>query len=501
VLEIGCGTGMILGALAPQCHRYVATDFSASIIDFLTAKVDSPGSPLAHVELHHRHADDLADFEPEGFDVVVLNSVVQYFPSVAYLRRVLQQAVRCVRPGGAVFVGDVRSLALLEAFHLHVELAHTPDGAPIDEVLDAVRRRAADEEELVVDPAFFAALAEELPMVERCDVRVKADPHDNEMTWFRFDAILRVAPDDRTEVEAYRLTWQPAMTADVLIGRLDLIDVDAVVVEGVPDRRLAPLLAVLEAGSDARSDRGAGLAAPELAAIGRDHGWDVRLSPCTDRPGAIDATFLRGAARGGRVAGRRVADRGAPLANDPLRAALTARLLPGVRMELARLPDHMAPTRFVVLDALPRLPNGKLDRSRLPDPFKVAQRRTRYVAPATPLEQLLADIFGEVTGVARVGTADDFFTELGGHSLLATRLVARLRTVLRCDVPLRLVFEAPTVAELAGVLADPTAAGERVARIADRVERLPDAELAAWLDVLTDGAIVGDLVGRWRTDG
>jgi hypothetical protein len=68
-------------------------------------------------------------------------------------------------------------------------------------------------------------------------------------------------------------------------------------------------------------------------------------------------------------------------------------------------------------------------------------------------------------------------------------------------VPLRLVFEAPTVAELAGVLADPTAAGERVARIADRVERLPDAELAAWLDGLTDGAIVGDLVGRWRTDG
>jgi hypothetical protein len=320
------------------------------------------------------------------------------------------------------------------------------------------------------------------------------------MTWFRFDAVLRVAPDDRPEFEARRVMWEPAMPADVLIARLDSIGADAVVVEGVTDRRLAPLLAVLESGSDARPDV-AGLTAPELTAIGRAHGWDVSVSPCADRPGAIDATFLRGAARDGRVTARRVPDRGVPLANDPLRAALTTRLLPGVRAELARLPEHMTPTRFVVLDALPRLPNGKLDRSRLPDPFKIAQRRTRYVAPTTPLEQLLADIFSDVTGVARVGVADDFFAELGGHSLLATRLVARLRSALRCDVPLRLVFEAPTVGELARVLAHATAVGERVAGIADRVERLPDAELAAWMNDLNGGAIVGDLVGRWRTDG
>jgi amino acid adenylation domain-containing protein len=501
VLEIGCGTGLILGPLAPDCDRYVGTDFSAPVIDLLATKV-AAGSPLAHVELHQRRADDLADFEGGGFDVVVLNSVVQYFPGVGYLRRVLEQAVRCVRPGGAVFVGDVRNLALLEAFHLQVELARAGDGAPIGEMLATVERRRADEEELLLEPGFFTALADEVPAIERCDIRVKGDRHDNEMTWFRYDAVLRTAPDRRPEVAAQRVEWQGGMTAAVLGDRLAVTAADAVVVEGVPDRRLAPLLTLLDDGQgtvDASGHRG--LTPADLEAVAAERGWDARLAPCADRPGWFDAAFLRGAARHGRVAGQRGPQRGGPLANDPLRAAVAALLLPGVRAELARLPDHLVPSRFLLLDAIPRLPNGKLDRYRLPDPFLVAERRTRYVDPADPLEQLLADVWSDVTGVGRVGTADDFFTELGGHSLLATRLVARLRAVLRCDVPLRLVFEAPTIAELARALMDSTPAGERVARLADRVERLSDAEVAAWLDGAADGDATAKFAGERRAHG
>ena len=86
---------------------------------------------------------------------MILNSVVQYFPSVAYLLRVLEGAVSATRSGGFVFVGDVRSLPLLEAFHTSVELAKADDALSLEELRQIIRKRVADEEELILDPAFF----------------------------------------------------------------------------------------------------------------------------------------------------------------------------------------------------------------------------------------------------------------------------------------------------------------------------------------------------------
>ena len=117
-----------------------------------------------------------------------------------------------------------------------------------------------------------------------------------------------------------------------------------------------------------------------------------------------------------------------------------------------KLPEYMVPAIYVELDALPLTPNGKVDRRSLPAPNPANQEAERkYVAPRTPIEELLAGIWADLLRIERVSIHDNFF-ELGGHSLLATQLISRAFRTFQVDLSVRTLFEAPTIAELAQVI-------------------------------------------------
>jgi amino acid adenylation domain-containing protein len=159
-------------------------------------------------------------------------------------------------------------------------------------------------------------------------------------------------------------------------------------------------------------------------------------------------------------------------------AKATAEVLRGHLLE--QLPEYMVPGTFVVRDSLPLTANGKIDRRALPDPEQEAAGRQRaYVAPGNPVEEQLAKIWGDVLGVERVGIEDNFF-DLGGHSLLATQVISRIRTTLDVQVPLRTIFETPTVAGLARAVAELRGDGapaEDVDRVLAELEGLSDEEI------------------------
>jgi len=149
-----------------------------------------------------------------------------------------------------------------------------------------------------------------------------------------------------------------------------------------------------------------------------------------------------------------------------------------------KLPGYMLPYTYIVLDKLPLTPHGKVDRRALPRP-EASDRELAvpFVAPRSAVEEVLAEIFAEVLQVERVGVNDNFF-ELGGHSLLATQVASRVRKAFRPELPLRKIFEAPTVGLLAKFLitSEPSPSQlEKTAELLRRIESLSVDELEEWL--------------------
>ena len=144
----------------------------------------------------------------------------------------------------------------------------------------------------------------------------------------------------------------------------------------------------------------------------------------------------------------------------------------------AKLPEHMIPAAFVLLDELPLTANGKVDRRALPAPDQARpDLRERFVAPRNAVEEVVAAIWREVMGVERIGVFDSFF-DLGGHSLMATQVIATVRDEFQIELPLRIMFEAATVAHMAeAIIAGEPVAGqaEKIARVLLQVAAMPES--------------------------
>ncbi|MHB9858115.1 amino acid adenylation domain-containing protein [Streptomyces sp. YIM S03343] len=507
VLDVGCGTGLILHAVAPHCKRYWGTDFSAVALARLRRAAADPDRFPGDVQLHECAADRLDRLPDQQFDVVLLNSVVQYFPDEEYLARVIAGALPRLAPGGAVVVGDVRSLPLLEAFHASVELHKAAPDVSADALRKLVRRRAAEEEELVIDPRFFLALQARLPGIAGVRILPKHGGYDNELTRFRYDVILTTEPE-APPAALSPLDWDAdGLSLPALRERLAPAAADVIAVRDVPNARVRPFADLLE-----RLDSTGGTAADlrqslalttadavdpeELAALAEQTGYRAEPDWTRHGPdGAFDLVLRRLGGDGHPVAPAWAFPQAAEVPPGPLStwvngaASRRARKLqPQLRAALGeKLPDYMLPSAFVFLDALPLTPNDKVDRKALPEPQAVrSDPRTPYQAPRNDLERDLAEIWEQLLHLEEASVHDDFF-ESGGHSLLATQAISRIRTRLGREVSLRDIFEYPTVAALAAWLADGDAEGGGAAFVpipaAERSGDLPLSYAQEWLCV------------------
>ncbi|HEY9875967.1 MAG TPA: amino acid adenylation domain-containing protein [Candidatus Obscuribacterales bacterium] len=564
VLEIGCGTGLLLFRIAPHCTKYCGTDFSSPSLNYIRQQLGK--QEIAQVTLLQKMATDFEGVEAEAFDAVILNSVVQYFPNINYLVQVLEGAIASTAPGGFIFIGDVRSLPLLQAFHASVQLYQAEPSLTREQLQQRVKMQMFQETELVIDPAFFSALKQRFPQISDVKIQLMRGRHHNELTQFRYNAILyindagRTPPQpspqwggsqsvltsprgggteggslhsdrtqietlpesprgggteggsthsdrtqientltsprgggteggsihsDRTQIETLptsprgggteggsleSLNWQEnnltlAKVRQLLVeNQLEILGITH-----VPNARVMAAVKTAEWLSGAEELKtvtqmrealqklqDVGVDPEDLYILGEELGYRTEISwSDSGTDGRYDVVFIRQEAsiNISAISVNNKLRSWREYANNPLQAKAARQLVPQLQSYLAeKLPDYMIPSAFVVLESLPLTPNGKVNRRALPAPDRIKPELAGgYVAPQTPVEEALVKIWAEVLALKRVGIHDNFF-EVGGHSLLATQLVSRVRDAFGIELPLRSVFEAPAIAQLAKVV-------------------------------------------------
>jgi amino acid adenylation domain-containing protein len=476
VLEIGCGTGMLLARIAPLCESYVGLDISRTGLDHIRSMQSTiPG--LERIELLERAADELDDLAAASFDTVVINSVAQHFPDADYLIRVVEGAARAVKPGGHVFLGDLINYSLLEPFHTSIQVHRADDSDTCAEVKERIRRLVAQARDLTVAPQFFLALARRNPAIGQVEAWPKAGRFHNELTRFRYDAILHIGEDGAMEAGAEKdaervwLDWQRQKLTVAEVRRLAETYPETLAIRNIPNARLdrevmamswlresAPdePIARLRSWLDRPTARG--IEPEDVRAIG-ELGYRVDLSWLNAGVnGTFEALLMRRDVAAGpavfpQAAGLRLRSC-AEYVSHPERAKLNRQLIPEVRKHLReKLPHYMMPANFSVLEKLPLSPTGKVDRRALAQiPVRV-DSDLEDIRPVTedPLEELLVHTWADVLNLGRVGRDDNFF-ELGGDSLKAMALTHRMQRKLNLAVRPVALMQAPTVARFAAWL-------------------------------------------------
>ncbi|MFE1886083.1 non-ribosomal peptide synthetase, partial [Streptomyces diastatochromogenes] len=358
VLELGVGSGLLLARLAGRVEEYWATDFSAQVIERLRQQVAEAG--LAdRVELRCQAADDLADLPRDGFDTVVLNSVVQYFPNERYLEQVLNSAWELLAPGGRIVLGDLRRAASLRVLQTGVQRAKHPDATPAV-LASAVEQAVLLEKELVIEPEWFLRWADRVGGAA-VDVRVKEGGAHNELTRHRYEVVLHKSGD------VLSLAAVPSLVWDGDLDRLTDHDEAVVRITGVPNARLTEeTAAARELGQeDSVAAKVPSLDPGDLPAWAAVHGWDTVVTWSATAVDQVDVLVFRDGPAAGRIlTGTYLPAPGErTLVNDPVAAGAITALLPTLRAHLREsLPEYMVPSAIVPIGSVPLTDNGKPDR-------------------------------------------------------------------------------------------------------------------------------------------
>ncbi|KAG6038308.1 putative NRPS-like protein biosynthetic cluster [Claviceps citrina] len=460
VLEIGTGSGMILFNLLDGLQSYTGLEPSGRVVDYVKEMAKSVPGLADKVNMHKATAANLSRVSfSVSPNTVILNSVIQYFPSLDYLFRLIQDILQLdgVR---TIFFGDVRSYALYREFLAARALRIARQRATKAGIRRIMANLEQAEMELLVDPAFFVNLQARLPdRIAHVEILPKRMHATNELSCYRYAAVLHVkchGTQPREVCEVGKTEWVDFMERQLdrgslarLLQQLPTSNSSVLAVSNVPNSKIGFERAIVDSldshGDDScdrdwqesvrqEVDETSSLSAKELVLLAEEAGYRVEISWARQlqQRGAMDAIFHRHPHHGGRRALFRfpLSENNAALSDlstQPLQKQRAKRIQMDLKQMLQdKLPAYMVPQTVVVLDKMPVNANGKIDRQALAHRSHPQIPSRRQLGRETSgTERRIQKIWAKVLkiDVAEIHAGDDFFM-LGGNSIAAMMVTA-----------------------------------------------------------------------------
>ncbi|UVL81728.1 AMP-binding protein [Pseudomonas sp. B21-028] len=437
VLDVGCGIGMTGAVLLESgLHRYVGCDASEAAVERARLRLEQVTSPQASRVVMKRAAHELDALDEAPFDVVLLNSVIQYFPDTAYLVGVLEKAVGLCRKGGVIVIGDVPYASLKQVL-----------SAAASRTRKQLRRAlpVIGEGELWLDPLQIKQLAYAVKRVVHVETELRTGQGKDEMTRYRYDVIIRLDRDDRAILApAARYSYPHERLHAQDLGQWLASMPSSFVLSGVPNVRISLDLQLAEGGSSIRPSEACDPEYIRQWAASRHRQAKVRWSDSLPAGtmdifvgphDSLDPTFEP-----------RPALSDMQMEPPPVReigdAAMRQELIEQLKASLrAHVPAYMIPAHFIFLERFPLTFNGKLDVAAL-ERFapRVHSRRLPADDQSLSVKQRLTQIWSDILMNASIHPTLSFFAQ-GGSSLLIVNLTRALNDAFGLNLQVTELFE------------------------------------------------------------
>ncbi|EHJ52051.1 non-ribosomal peptide synthetase [Streptococcus macacae] len=463
VLEIGVGTGMILHKLSHKVKHYVGLDISKEAIDYNKRVIKKNGLNYDNVELLHTSVENLEKKVNNTFDTVIINSVAQYFPDVSYFEDTLAASIERIGDYGHIVIGDVRSYDRLDMYYLSVELSRLDKQASIASLRKNMAIRRENEKELIFAHDYFKLLKDKIPEIVNVDITPKIGEIDNELSKYRYDVILTIDKEQKdtpTPLHPTVVHWTDST------DMAQFLTDDMVHFVKVPDKRVSNEKLFIENLRSVNEQMTIENYMKSLAAdnsllsiegkkrvedLAKKKGYQVYTS-VDNVLGYLDLIVYNPAIVEKKAIIQYLnnyysCDSSKAKTTDPLKYKIQYTVIEHLKEALKdKLPYYMIPNEFLLIDHIPLTINGKIDYKALP---KLNNSGNQLLTQKEDwcedyVIETVTKVWENLLHLENISPKDNFF-QLGGHSLLATNLIFSLNDIFNIRIPLKELFENPTI--------------------------------------------------------
>jgi amino acid adenylation domain-containing protein len=456
VLEIGCGVGLIAFKLFNNIESYVGTDISEKAIESLENEVKKFRKNRAKIDLFHLPNNELEKLpcQKKYFDMVVLNSVIQYFPNFTYLIELIKKIILYMPLEGKIYIGDIRNFDLIFPFHLSVQAFKSKKSYTANNLKDLAIKHIKMENELLVSPAFFILLKNSIPEIKNIEFKLKDLNSINEMNVYRYECILYI---NRKKLSLKKIKWlsvedfknknylailkkYPAALKDVPIPFFNNMKNIMNFILKNPKKTLSSFkespedFFIFNVLSDLiKTNQYKIQFSPSVS--GNIGSADVFIFPLERNP----ADFaLCGGCKPKGILENHVNDPGF-LEQLDLSSELS--------IHISRyFPDYMQPEFFVMLPFFKTSNDYTIEKKLLPSVqgLSFSKKTKKNILPIDLIEYFIERIWCKLFDLKKISVDDNFF-DLGGDSLSAMQMIFKVNEKFHSTLPVHVVFETPTI--------------------------------------------------------